>query len=275
MSDVLCEIADGIATVTLNRPERHNAYTLKLSAALSDIMRACDADDAVRVVVVTGNGESFCVGLDLGEVANADRPTAAPPVFSRKTYPFEISKPVIAAINGRAGGFGIAYPLACDIRVVDEDATIAFSFVRNGLLPEMAATALLARLVGIEVAAELLLTGKKFTGREAHALGLVAHAVPKDQVLRTALDIAADIARNCSPIATALTKRLLWDRQDTGRPLADLIVEDRDLFMEVMRGADGIEGARAFLEKRQPDWRGSVSRDVPALYAAHKARAAR
>ena len=185
MSHLLFDIKDHIATLTFNQPEKRNAYSPEMAVKLTQYLRECDRDPDVRVVIITGAGDSFCVGLDLndvrerGEQGEPEDTQGHPTQRVLRTYPFQISKPVICAINGAAGGFGAAYPLTCDIRLAATEANIAFSFVKWGLIPEMGTTWLLPRLVGIEKTSDLLLTGRKVSGAEAAQMGLVLRAVPR------------------------------------------------------------------------------------------------
>lgn len=271
MEQIKLEMQDGVALITLDRPEARNAYTLQMSAELSDAMRICDNDDSVRSVVITGRGDHFCVGLDLNSLRGQDNNApAAKPQFSPRVYPFQIRKPVIAAINGTAGGFGLAYPMVCDMRIVAEDATIGLTFLRSGLIPEMGATWILPRLIGMERAAQLLLTGTKITGAQAVAMGLALKAVPKSEVLPEAMAIATDIARNTAPVASAAVKRMLWARLLGSGGLEQAIVEDRDNFMWSAVQPDCREGMTAFLEKRPANWQGSVTNDFPQFAADAK-----
>ena len=156
MSHLLFDIKSHVATLTFNQPEKRNAYSPEMAVKLTQYLRQCDQDPEVRAVIITGKGDAFCVGLDLndvrerGESEEQQNTDGHPTQRVLRTYPFQISKPVICAINGAAGGFGAAYPLTCDIRLAATEANIAFSFVKWGLIPEMGATWLLPRLVGIE-----------------------------------------------------------------------------------------------------------------------------
>lgn len=254
---VLYDVADGVATVTLNRPDRMNAWNTLLGAELGDAMAEADGDDDVRAVVVTGAGRAFCAGADLsgGEFGGGDAPAL------REMWPYDVRKPVIAAINGHAIGVGITYPMTCDVRYVAEDAKLAFAFVRRGAMPELASHAIVPRVAGFAVAAELLLSGRTFSGTEAAALGLATAALPAADVLPAALALARDIAANTAPVSVAIAKRLLWQSMDQ-TVHATQRVESR-LFPQVTALPDAREGIAAFIEKRSPVWQGRVSRDVP------------
>ena len=220
MSHLLLDVVDHVATITFNQPEKRNAYSPEMAVKLTQYLRDIDRDPNVRAVVITGAGDAFCVGLDLNDVRERNEDDSPPKeTLSNhptqrvlRTYPFQISKPVICAINGAAGGFGAAYPLTCDVRIAAEDANIAFSFVKWGLIPEMGATWTLPRLIGLEKTADLLLTGRKVSGKEAQDMGLVLKAVPKEDVKSYAFEYAKEIASGSSPSAVALVKQMTWGR---------------------------------------------------------------
>jgi len=255
----------GVATLTLNRPERMNAWTGRMAIELSQALGACDADDSVRVVVVTGAGRAFCAGADLGggggtfgDFADRREKQAEPvPVV----FPWQIDKPVIAAINGHAIGVGITYPMMCDIRFVAEDAKIQFAFVRRGILPELASHTIVARVAGLSNAADLLLSGRMIRGREAAELGLASAALPADEVLPAALERAHDIARNAAPMSVAISKRLLWQGLTLSVP--EMRQREDPLFSWLGQQPDAKEGVLSFLEKRAPEWKLSVAKDKP------------
>jgi enoyl-CoA hydratase/carnithine racemase len=255
---VTVDIADGVAVVTLNRPEQLNAFTGRMGDELGRAYAACDADDAVRAVVVTGAGRAFCAGADLepgGETfAAPGEQFSASPV---EPPAWEVRKPVLAAMNGHAIGIGLTLAMQCDLRLVAEDAKLGFVHVRRGVLPDAHAHWTVPRAVGHARAADLLLTGRTFSGREAAELGLVNRALPADEVLPATLDIARDIAEHTAPLSVALTKRLLWasptlDRDEVGR----LETEYHRL---VMGTPDSREGVLAWLERRDPKWTGSTN----------------
>lgn len=260
MSHLLLDISDHIATITFNRPEKRNAYSPEMAVKLTEYLRECDKDPDVRAVIITGAGDAFCVGLDLNDVRersedDAPKDTSGHPTQRvLRTYPFMISKPVICAINGAAGGFGAAYPLTCDIRIAAEDAAIAFSFVKWGLIPEMGATWTLPRLIGIEKTSDLLLTGRKITGKEAADMGLVLKAVPRADLQEAARDLAGEIAMGSSPSAVSIVKRMTWGRMMDEGELYRAIYEDDDAIAWSIKGPDTAEGNAAFFEKRQANW---------------------
>lgn len=260
MSHLLFDIQDHVATLTLNQPEKRNAYSPEMAVKLTQYLRECDTNPDVRVVIITGAGDAFCVGLDLndvrerGEQGEPEETLRHPTQRVLRTYPFQISKPVICAINGAAGGFGAAYPLTCDIRLAAKEANIAFSFVKWGLIPEMGTTWLLPRLVGIEKTSDLLLTGRKVSGSEAAAMGLVLRAVPRADLMDEARTLAQEIAIGSSPTAVSIVKRMTWGRMQDDGELYKAIYEDDDAIGWAIHGPDAAEGNKAFFEKRPANW---------------------
>jgi enoyl-CoA hydratase/carnithine racemase len=265
MSDpqTLFDLSEGVATITLNRPERMNAWTAQMGAELFEHLLRCDEDDSVRAIVVTGAGKAFCAGADLergGETfaGSGDRNAR------RTIQPWEVRKPIIAAINGAAVGVGLTLPLQYDIRIAAKEAKLALLFVRRGILPELSSTWILPRLVGVARAADLLLSGRTVLGEEAAQLGLVNEAVPATEVLRRARQIACDIAENCAPVSVALTKRMLWEHLG-GPPPVEVAKREAKALWALGRMADAHEGVQSFLEKRKPRWSLSPTRDLPEL----------
>ena len=273
MSHLLLSKEAHIATITFNRPEKRNAYSPEMAVKLTQYLRECDKDPDVRVVIITGAGDAFCVGLDMNDVrarGSSDNDDGKnqdvneqPTQRVLRTYPFQISKPVICAINGAAGGFGAAYPLTCDIRLAAEDATIAFSFVKWGLIPEMGATWSLPRLIGIEKTSDLLLTGRKVSGLEAAEMGLVLKAVPKNDLMDAARELATNIATGSSPTAVSIVKRMTWGRLMDEGEFYRAIYEDDDAIAWAINGPDVAEGSAAFFEKRPAQWVEVVPENLP------------
>jgi enoyl-CoA hydratase/carnithine racemase len=266
---VLYDVDDGIATVTLNRPERLNAWTDQLAAELSAALDAADADDAVRSIIITGAGRAFCAGADLEKGGDTFDRSARPaddtdgggrpdaPI----RLPYDLHKPVIAAINGAAVGVGITYPLLADVRIVAEDAKISFAFVRRGMIPELGSHAILPRVLGLSNAADLLLSGRMISGREAAQLGLASAAVPAGEVLATARAHAREYAA-AAPVSVAIAKRLVWDNL---RPDIEATTRrENPLFTWVGQQADAREGIESFLQRRPPAWKLSPARDLPS-----------
>jgi enoyl-CoA hydratase/carnithine racemase len=254
---VIVETADEVAVITLNRPDRLNAFTGRMGAELGRAYAACDADDAVRAVVLTGAGRAFCAGADLdpgGDTFAApsnDEFTASPV----QPPAWDVRKPVIAAINGHAIGIGLTLTMQCDLRLVAEDAKLGFVHVRRGVLPDAHAHWTVPRAVGFALAAELLLTGRTFTGGEAADLGLANRALPADEVLPAAVDLAHDIAVHTAPLSVALSKRLLWASPTPDRDEIRLL--ETEYHRIVMGSPDAREGVLAWLERRDPNWTGN------------------
>lgn len=273
-------IADGIATITLNRPERMNAFTPAMAQETIAAFDATDADDDVRVVIVTGAGRGFCAGADLGgggatfdyEKRAAARGGAP---FDPNTERdkgglvglriYESLKPVIAAINGPAVGVGATMLLPMDIRLASEAARIGFVFTRRGIVPETLSSYFLPRLVGLSTAQEWMLTGRVFNAEEAHARGLVRSLHAPEDLLPAAHELAREIADNCAPVSVALTRRMLLDMLGASHPMEAHRLESR---LMVARGASGDakEGVSSFLEKRPAKFPDKVSRDLPAPF---------
>lgn len=265
---ILLDVKDEVATITLNRPERLNAWSTEMAAELSDALTACNERDEVRAVVITGAGRAFCAGADLGKggdsfASSEEEREEQQRALQNEVFPWMIDKPVIAAINGHAVGIGITYSMMCDIRFVAEDAKIQFAFVRRGVIPELASNVTVARVAGLSNAADLLLSGRLILGREAAALGLATQALPADQVLETALERAREIAVNAAPVSVAIAKRLIWEGINTS--VAEMKKREDALFAWAGNQVDATEGVDSFLEKRAPEWKLSVARDKPDL----------
>jgi len=252
----------GVAVITLHRPEARNAFTVRMGREISDAYRYCDGADDVRAVVITGTPPAFCAGADMsgGGDTFAKRDESkftASPVMPA----WDVRKPVIAAMNGHALGIGFTMAMQCDLRIAAADAKYGVVQVRRGVIPDAAAHWSVPRIAGWANAAEILLTGKMFDGREAKELGVVNRVLPNDDVLPAALAMAHDIAANAAPLSVAMTKRLLWEALDRS---ADEVAElETALHHVVMGKPDAKEGVVAFLEKRAPNWVGSVSREWP------------
>ena len=267
---VLCEVKDGVAELTLNRPERMNAYTPQMGAELIQAFRRLGEDDSVRVIVVTGAGRAFCAGADLGRgdetfagrEADGDADEVSPrDSRARNIQPWKLPKPVIAAINGHAIGVGLTLPLQWDIRIAAKDAKLSSAFVQRGIMPELASTYILPRLVGIARASDLLLTGRIFLGEEAAELGVVNEALEREQVLPRAREIARYIVEKCAPASVALTKRMIWEHLNANDPLEVSERETRGM-ARLGRMPDAAEGVLSFVQKRRPEWKLKPS-DMP------------
>jgi enoyl-CoA hydratase/carnithine racemase len=263
------EVADGIATITLNRPERLNAWTPTMQHELIAALDAIDADDAVRAVVFTGEGRGYCAGADLagggstferGQQLPIDGHRDGGGVFTLRA--FESTKPLIAAINGPAVGVGITMTLPMDVRLAADDAKIGFVFARRGIVPEAASSWFLPRLVGISQAMEWVATGRVFDAQEALEGGLVRSVHPRSGLLPAAYDLAREIADNTAPVSVALARKMLWTMLGAAHPLEAHRVDSRAM---VLRGAsaDAREGVTAFLEKRPAAFPDKVSDGLP------------
>jgi enoyl-CoA hydratase/carnithine racemase len=261
--DLRFDLADGVATITLDRPEVRNAFTGAMGDSLGRALGRCDEDDAVRAVVLTGAGEAFCAGADLSAGAGAFTPPDGAAFDATPVRPaaFEIRKPVIAALNGHAVGIGLTLALHCDVRIVARDAKYGVLQVRRGMMPDCCAHWTLPRIVGLERAAYLMLTGRKVTGEEAVALGLALRAVPAERVLDEALELARDVCENTAPLSVAVTKRLLW--QAPGLDLGAVEQAETELHRHLLGTGDAAEGGAAWLERRAPRFRARVGSDWP------------
>jgi len=259
--------ADGVATLTLNRPEKRNAWNRQMGLEIRAALKDSDARDDVRVVIVTGAGKDFCVGADLegaGKVFEEVRDGEAAGRERLSLKAWDVRKPVIGALNGAVAGVGATLPLHWDIRLAGESTRITFVFVKRGLTPEAASTWILPRIVGLSTASELLLTGRLIRAREALELGLVSRVVPDAELLPTALGLAREIAKETAPVAVALTKQLIWRFLSEPDPSAAERL-DGLVFGWTTQSPDAREGIRAFLDKRPARWGMRVSSDVPDL----------
>lgn len=274
-TQIMYEISDRVLTITLNRPERLNAYTLTMCNELIDAFGRADADDDVRVVIVTGAGRAFCAGADLSPdgVTSERRPGEASDdveehreLAGRLTLPiYDLKKPVIAAINGPAAGVGITMTLAMDIRLASENARIGFVFTRRGIVAEGASHWFLPRIVGMGKAAEWILTGRVFGAQEALAHGLVTEVLPPDALIPRAREIALEIAQNTSAISVALCRQLLWKMVGADHPMEAHKIESKGVEWTFQQ-ADAREGIMSFLEKRPANFTMKPSTDMPDFY---------
>lgn len=261
MSEVLVRIADGVGTLTLHRPRHRNAFSGEMGRRLGELYRELDADDDVRVIVLTGTPPAFCAGADL--TAGSDT-FAAPGHDGFTASPvnppaFDLRKPVIAAVNGHAIGIGLTLAMQADLRIVADAAKYSIPQVRRGVVPDAMSHWTVPRAVGTAVAAEILLTGRTFDGPEAVRLGIANRSLPAAEVLPAAMEMARDIATNVAPMSAALSKRLLWDTVRHGFTPEQVAGYETELHHRVMGSADAAEGVRAFLDRRDPEWSASVS----------------
>ena len=281
---LIYDVSDGIATLTLNRPEKLNAFTVEMAHEFLDAIDAIDADDAVRAVIVTGQGRAFCAGADLSAgaktfetEATADSPLRADGSFdySRQSARdggglmtlriFRCLKPVIAAVNGAAVGVGATMTLPMDIRLASEGAKVGFVFARRGIVPEAASAYFLPRVLGISRALEWCYSGRIYPAAEAKTAGLFREVYPDAQLLPAARAIAREIAENTAPVSIALTRQMLWRGLGMSHPMEAHRVDSRGVLARG-RSADAAEGVTSFLEKRPAQFTDRVSRDMPDYY---------
>ncbi len=271
-TEIALDVADGVATITLDRPEQLNAFTNTMRDELIEAFDRTDADDDVRAVVVTGRGRGFCAGADLsggGETfdhrddsGDLPRRDGGGLVALRI---FESLKPVIAAINGPAVGVGITMTLPMDIRLVARGAKLGFVFSRRGIVPEACSSWFLPRLVGISQAQEWVLTGRIFDADEALRGGLVRSVHEPDQVLDAATAIAREVADHSAPVSVALARQMMWRMLGASHPMEAHRADSRGM-AALGRSPDAHEGVNSFLEKRPPQFTMSPQRDLPEVF---------
>jgi len=271
------EISDAILTITLNRPENLNAFTPVMQTEFRDALNKADADDGVRVVIVTGAGRAFCAGADLGRGAETWDYNSRPGGLdeSLETHRdsgglttlrmYDMGKPLIAAINGPAVGFGITMTLPMDIRLASENARIGFVFARRGIVLESCSSWYLPRIVGISRAAEWVLTGRIFGAQEALTHGLVSELLAPDALLPRAREIASEIAGSTSAISVALCRQLLWKMLGADHPMEAHKLDGKCQYW-IGKKADASEGTLSFLEKRPPKFTMKPSSEMPEFY---------
>jgi len=257
----------GVAILTLNRPDRLNTWGGDIATAFYAGLGRAEEDPAVRVIVLTGRGKSFCAGAQLGSMGSVaqsiektDERKLASLIGDRPPhYLTSLCKPVIAAINGSCVGIGLTQALMCDVRFAAEGAKFAASFARRGLIAEYGVSWILPRLTGWGVALDLLLSGRTFLADEAAELGLVKEVVPREQLMKRTMDYAEDIAQNCSPASMAVIKGQAYG--DAMREVADASSRSEALLQKSLQRPDLIEGITSFLEKRPPSFPGLSATD--------------
>jgi enoyl-CoA hydratase/carnithine racemase len=271
---ISCEVTDKVLTITLDRPDRLNAFTYQMHTELIDAFDRADADDDVRVVVVTGRGRGFCAGADLGTGGETFDTTGAvaPSGGVHRDEGglvtlriFRSMKPVIAAVNGPAVGVGVTMTLPMDIRLASQSAKFGFVFARRGLVPEAASSWFLPKVVGISKAAEWTYTGRVFPASEALEAGLVRSVHPDDELLPAAYELAREIADNTSAVSVALTRQMLWRMAGESHPMAAHRVDSRGINAMGV-SPDVREGVVSFLEKRPAQFTMRPSEDMPDFY---------
>ena len=267
------DLADGVLQITLNRPERLNAWTPTMARELHEAFDQADADDDVRAVVVTGAGRGFCAGADLGaggetfdyRARGAGDATVVRDNGGQFTLRvFDSKKPVIAAINGPAVGVGATMTLPMDVRLAAEDAKIGFVFARRGIVPEACSSWFLPRVVGISRAMEWVATGRVFSAQEALEAGLVRSLHPKDELLGAARELAREIADNAAPVSVALARQMMWRMLGAEHPMVAHRADSRAMFARG-QSADAVEGVTSFLEKRPANFSDRVSAGLPEI----------
>lgn len=273
--DLTCETSDSVMTITLNRPEKLNALSRPMRASLLAAFDEADADDAVRAVIVTGAGRAFCAGADLSRGAEtfdyAKRGELREDGLNRDggglvtLRIFACKKPVIAAINGPAVGFGATLTLPMDIRLASTDARVGLVFARRGVVPEACSTWFLPRLVGISKALEWAMSGRILQADEAHAGGLVSEVLPPGDLLPRAREIAREIADKTSAVSVAMIRQMMWQMLGASHPMEAHKIESRAM-QQMGEMADAREGIMSFLEKRPAQFPMTVSADMPPVY---------
>ena len=275
------EVKDKILTITLNRPDRLNAFTGQMMNDLISAFGSASNDDEIRVVIVTGEGRGFCAGADLGAgeaTFNRDENPRAKKTDDKENLEwlrdgggrttlaiYDCSKPIIAAINGPAVGVGVTMTLPMDIRLASEEAKFGFVFARRGLVPEAASSWFLPRIVGISKSLEWTFSGKVFDAEEALNGGLIRSIHSKDSLLDEAKKIANEIIENTSPVSVSMTRQMLWKMLGADHPMEAHKVDSRAIY-ELGKGEDTKEGVNSFLEKRPPEFPSKVSKDMPDFY---------
>lgn len=272
-SDISVTSEDKVLTITLNRPDRLNAFTNVMRDEMIAAFDQADADDDIRCVIVTGEGRGFCAGADLGDggdTFNTDREGQDGPVWRDgggqvSLRIFESKKPVIGAINGPAVGVGVTMTLPMDIRIASTSAKFGFVFSRRGIVPEACSSWFLPRIVGIQQALAWTFSGRVFPADEALKGGLVQEVTAPDDLLPRARAIAAEIAENTAPVSVALTRQMMWRMLGADHPMEAHMVDSRGI-AQLGVSPDVKEGVESFLEKRPPEFSMKPSTDMPDFY---------
>lgn len=266
---ITVSVADGICTILLNRPEKLNAYTRQMGAELHEAFVRADADDDVRAIIVTGAGRGFCAGADIspdGNIfSNKEADAGQPPRGEFALAIYRCRKPSIAAINGASIGAGLTMTLPMDVRIASTTAKFGFTFSRLGMVPELASSWFLPRIVGMGKALRWCYSGRVFGAEEALGGGLVDELVAPEQLLDRAVEIAREMVSGTAPVAVALTRQMFWRLSAAPSP-EDAIEIDRAFVAALETSPDLAEGIAAFGEKRVPRFPGRVSTDLPPPY---------
>jgi enoyl-CoA hydratase/carnithine racemase len=287
-SNIRCDVAAKVAVITLNRPDRLNAFTRSMSAEFVRLIDRLEVDDEVGAIVITGEGRAFCAGADLNagdsllrsmrtEVSDGIGPLRSDGSINwahesvrdfggRITLRlFECLKPLIVAFNGAAVGMGVTMALAADLRLASQTAKFSFPFARRGIVPESASSWFLPRIVGISQALEWTLSGRMFMADEALRGGLLRSIHEPAELMPAAITLAREIADNCAPVSVALTRQLMWRMLGADHPMEAHRIESRGIYSRA-RSADMREGVASFLEKRTPSFKNRVPADMPEFY---------
>ena len=274
-TEIIYEVSDNIATVTLHRPDKMNAFTGVMMNELLQVFDEIDADDNVRAVIVTGSGRAFCAGADLShgaETFSDGKMSGQTPTAVRRDgggmvtlRMFRCNKPIIGAINGAAVGIGATMTLPMDIRIAADSAKMGFVFTRRGIVPEACSSWFLPRLVGISQAQEWVLTGRVFLADEALRGGLVRSIHPQEELLQVARELAKEIVDNAAPVSVALARQMMWRMLGASHPMEAHRVDSRGI-QERGRSADTREGVMSFLQKRPAVFGDKVTTDVPDIF---------
>ena len=273
--DIAYDVSEGIATITLHRPDKMNAFTGRMMHEIITALDMTDADDAVKVVIFTGSGRAYCAGADLSSGGDTFAKGGSD-VQTKQGVPrdggglvslriFESLKPVIGAINGAAVGVGVTMTLPMDIRLASDTAKFGFVFAKRGIVPEACSSYFLPRIVGIQRATEWVFTGRVFSAAEALDGGLVRSVHPAEELLQAARELAREIADNTAPVSVALSRRMLWRMLGASHPMEAHRADSRGI-KERGRSADSKEGVMSFLEKRAAVYPDRVSDGLPEIF---------